>query len=243
MVWMTSCSKSAEPTAAGAPDGAPVAAGAAKPADGAAPADAGAKPAAGSELEALKGKVSALKSYEMNMTMQGQTMSIKAVLKDGKPQKMRMDNAQMGGWMVYDLSTKTMYMVNEQKKEAMKMTLTDEQTKDMPDNVGESIDMVIKQNPKLSSEKIDGVDCWKAITGEGKEQATVWFSKEHGLPLQVQSPAQPGPDGSPAKGGEQIIKMNYTNINKVADKDFELPKGLKITDMGDMMKNMKDKAK
>ncbi|MBI5833818.1 MAG: hypothetical protein HZB16_16115 [Armatimonadetes bacterium] len=234
MVWMTSCSKPAAPEGA-TPTGAPGAAGkplaggeAAKPgADAAKPAvDASASP----ELAALKEKVAALKSYHMTMKMDGKEMSIRAKLAGGKPQKMRIDNSEMPGYMVYDLSTKTIYMVNDKSKEAMKMTIGPDQTEQMPDNVGDSIDMVIEQKPKLSSEKIDGVDCWKAVTTKDKVESTAWFGKDTGLPMQV-------------KQGDKTIKMAYTEINKVADKDFELPKDLTIKDMGDMSKNMPGKAK
>ena len=228
MAWLTSCSKPA-PQEAAAPGGATTPAPGAADKAGAADKPA-AKPGEMPELEALKTKVAGLKSYHLKMTLDGKDMAIYAKLADGKPQKMRMESAQMPGYMIYDLGSKSIYMVNDKTNEAMKMAIGDGEKDKLPDNVGDSIDQLIAQKPKLSSEKIDGIDCWKAVMKEDKAESTAWFAKETGLPMQV-------------KQGDKTIKMTYTDINKVADSQFELPRGITVKDMGDLAKKMSDKAK
>lgn len=167
-------------------------------------------------LADLMDKQKSLSSYTMLMDLGQTKVRMSAKMSDGKPVAMKMDMGQQG-WMLILVDKKVQYMYNPTNKTAMSMPLSDSQMASATkDPIAQLKAMV---GAKVSSEKVDGVDCLKIVAKEG----TFWCSKDNGLPIQLDVTGK-------------IMKFKYENINSVPDSEFELPAGVKITQMPAMPK-------
>ncbi len=175
--------------------------------------------AGGDIWQQLGAKQKTLSSYRMTMPMQGQSMKQSIKFNDGKPQRMKMEMPGKS-WMLIQLDKDVQYMFRPETGSAMKISLKGK-GKEMSEK-GADLDKLKAEAPKVSDDKVDGMDTWKLATKKG----TMWIDKEYGLPRQAQDP------------GGKITKLKYEDINSVPDSEFELPAGTKVVDMADMMKNM-----
>ena len=175
----------------------------------------------------LKAKQKAISSYTMVMDADGRTFTQSVKMKDGKPVRMKMD---MGGQgiMLMMLDQKVHYMYNPATKTAMKMEMKgDSSAMGSVDKTKMPKELKLDElkDYTVSSETIDGVDCWKIESELQGQKTKNWVDKEYGLPRQETI-------------GDKVIKMSYTNINSVPDSEFELAAGTKVQDMSAMMKGM-----
>jgi outer membrane lipoprotein-sorting protein len=158
-----------------------------------------------------------LNSYEMTTAMPGgngseRVMEVK--LQDGKPVRMRSNTPN--GFMLVMTDKQVSYLVDTQAKTAMKRTM--EQRRGGPGFGGRFFDpeVIAGFKPKVSSTKLDNVDCWLVQWTDGQDQQRqMWVDKKYGLPRQSQTP-------------QGTIKFSYSKINAVPDSDFELPSGLTV---------------
>lgn len=160
----------------------------------------------------------AVSSYTMTMTIDGQAVKQSMQLDDGAPVAMKMAMGDKG-WTLTQFDKKVQYVYDPQAKVAMKMSLKD--MGDIKDTMDKQIDRFKEEGVKVTDDTVDGVDCWKVATKTG----SAWMDKEYGLPRQMEA------DG-------KVTRLKYTAINSVPDSEFSLPAGVKVQDMGEMMKQI-----
>lgn len=166
------------------------------------------------DLASRRGK---LRSYEASMKMEGQDIKTAVKLDNSKPLKMRAETGQ--GIFLMDMGANVAYMYDPQANKAMKMPLP--KPEQMEGFNPANMEKWEKDKPELISDTLDGKPVWRMDTDDSK----VWLEKEYGLPVQIQ-----------AEG--KTTRLTYDRINKVPDSEFELPKGAKVEDMSDIMKNI-----
>ena len=187
------------------------------------PAEVGAEPGTLAEAVAVR---EGLQSYEMTMTIPDEEKITQLVkLEGGELVGVKMI---MGGdeWMLVDKAEGVIYAYSPEMEAAVKLPMESGEGEgtEMPTIDVDSFDA---DAAIVGSETIDGVDCWVVDTTvkvEGNE-AKIWVGKEDGLLRQAE-----------AEG--EVIKFTYDKINAVPDSEFELPEGIEIIDMAEMMEGM-----
>ncbi|HEY3398911.1 MAG TPA: DUF4412 domain-containing protein [Armatimonadota bacterium] len=199
---------------------------AAEPGGGAASAlpapPAGPPPAVASSSDPfadIAGKMKSLKSFEMTITSSkgGPSPKQEVQLADGKLVAARIDAGGKAGLMIINFDKNEMYMYNPATKAAMKMPMGKNNPADAMDKYGpkQLADLQAK-HPKVSSETVDGADCWVLeTTGAKGETSKLWVDKKLGLTRQVVT-------------GADTTKMTYSRVNEIPNSDFELPKDAKV---------------
>ncbi len=170
-------------------------------------------PSAGpaNNLQGLLEKQKSLSSYVMIMDMGSMKMRTSAKLQDGKPVAMKMDMGSQG-WMLMLVDKKMQYMYNPATKAAMAIPMSD--TAIAASTKDPLAQLKALADAKVSSDAVDGVDCLKVVS----KGSTFWCDKANGLPVQVDLEGKK-------------VKFKYEQINSVPDSEFELPAGIKITEM------------
>lgn len=170
----------------------------------------------GTLAEALN-TVTAPDSYEMTMTIDDKDMVQLVALTDGVVVKVVIKDET--GTIFIDMAEKTMIAYNPEDKTATSMPMGEGE--DMP-VVG--TDMLDQDVEIIATEDVDGVACWVVeTTAKGKdEKAKIWIDKETGLMRK-----------GDADGETMVFK--YDRINEVADDEFDLPAGVEVTDLSDVM--------
>lgn len=166
-----------------------------------------------------------LSSYVMTTDTGGMKTRTAMKMADGKPVAMKVDTGQ-GGWMIMRLDKKMQYMYNPATKSVMAMPMTGTaQSAPSKGPLPDAEAMKALGMQKTTSETLDGVDCLKMASSDGKK--AYWVEKEHGLPVQVTD-------------GGKTMKFKYEQINSVPDSTFEVPAGIKTQEMPKMpgMPNM-----
>lgn len=81
------------------------------------------------------------------------------------------------------------------------------------------LDMIARAGtPKITSEKVDGMDCWRIeVTGERGAMVS-WMDKKYGLTRQFKL------------GDNPATKVSVQQVNAVPDSMFHLPEGVKVID-------------
>ena len=167
----------------------------------------------------LMKKQGKLSSYIVSMDTGTAKMSYAMKMANGKPVAMKMDTGQ-GGWMIIRLDKKIHYMYSPATKSVMSMPMTGVSpgtASKGPVPSAEAMKALVGQ--KVTSEKVDGVDCLKVTSANGAD--TYWVEKKYGLPVQL-------------KNGDKTMKFKYKQINSVPDSTFEVPAGTKIQEMPNM---------
>ncbi len=169
----------------------------------------------------LSGKRKSVTSYIMVMDTGGHEMRTALKMKDGQVVRLKA-NAGDKGWALTQFDKKVQYAYDPTTRTAMKMPLTEgmDAQADLDQKLPDLKDLKTV-SPKFTSEKVDGVACWRVDV----EGGSAWVDKEYGLPRQY-------------KAEGKTTKVKYEKINAVPDSEFELPAGTKVKDMADMMKNM-----
>ena len=174
--------------------------------------------------DALKGR-EAVTSYEVTVTpASGRPVTQLVKLDEGKPARMKMDEGEQ--WVIVDMTEETMYAYDPQQRAALKLSLAEGgmEDEDMPVRSADEFDPEVAIT---GGESVDEVACWVfETTGEEEaEAAKVWLDKEYGLVRQIE------------QAGE-LTKFDYSRINAVPDSEFEVPEGVKVMDMAEMMQGM-----
>jgi len=178
----------------------------------------------GTLAEALKVRA-ALTSYEVTMTIpEGETVTQVVKLEAGEPVRMKIEQEE--GWVIMDIAEKVMYMYSPEADGVLKMPMdVGEGAEEMPVVGPENFETDV---PILGSDTLDGVECWvvETLLLEEKDEASkVWIDKEYGLLRQAQQ-------------GEEIVKFEYDKINEEPYSAFELPEGVEVMDMSEMLEGM-----
>jgi outer membrane lipoprotein-sorting protein len=181
------------------------------------------------KVSALGKKRASIMSYQLTIEVEGHKQKQMVKMKDGKIVRMWTETGEDGSALIYLLDKGVHYIYDANAKTAMKMPLGDDD--EAPGEIGSmdtSFDMDdFEAHPEnYKTETIDGVECWRVeVPYMGGQLPKVWVDKEWGLLRQT-------------KAGDMTTKYNYTRINKISDDEFELPKGTKVQDLGEMMKDI-----
>ena len=181
------------------------------------------------KLSALGKKRASVTSYELTIEVEGHKQKQLVKMKDGEVVRMWTEAGEDGSALIYLLDKRVHYIYNAKEKTAMKMPLGDDD--EVPFGAGGmdptvGVDDLGDSPENLKSETIDGVECWRVeVPYMGDKLPKLWVDKEWGLVRQTTM-------------GDATIKYDYTRINKISDDEFELPKGTKVQDLGEMMKDM-----
>jgi len=219
-VVLAGCTK-AQPPAAG--PGPMPAAGPPVPQAAAPAGEAGVEPGTLAEAVAVR---EGLQSYEMTIAIPDEKEITQLV---------KLENGELVGvkvivagdeWMLMDKAEGVIYAYSPELETVMKMAMEggEDEGTEMPTIDVDSFDA---DAAIVGSETIDGVDCWvvDTIVKEEGNEAKVWVGKQDGLLRQ-------------AEAEDKVIKFTYDKINAVPDSEFELPEGIEILDMAEMMKGM-----
>ena len=165
-------------------------------------------------------------SYEMTMTNpEGQTITQLMKFAEGKPVRMKMTHENE--WVIMDMAERVMYAYSSEQKIAMKIAMEGEDGAEGEQMPAPTVDEFDSATPITGTETLDGVACWvmeAAPQGEA-EKVKIWIDRDYSLIRQMQA-------------GEELVKFEYDRINAVPDSEFNLPKGVKVMDMGEMMEEM-----
>ncbi len=190
---------------------------------GAPPGEVGAEPSTLAEVVAAREE---LESYEMTISLpEGDKVTQLVKLEDGELVRAKMIT-EGDEWMLVDKAEGVIYTYSPEMQAAVKLPMESGEGEgtEMPTIDVDSFDA---DAAIVGSETIDGVDCWvvDTIVKEEGNEAKVWVGKEDGLLRQAE-----------AEG--KVIKFTYDKINAVPDSEFELPEGIEILDMAEMMESM-----
>jgi len=169
-------------------------------------------------------------SYDFEMTTKEIKMSGKMWLA-GKKMKseMKMDNMTM--ITLIDGDNNVAYTYNPAQGMAIKVPIDNNlKTADTPDKFTKNVDAA--KLKEIETTTYEGVKCRVVLSqdADGKTQTKMWIREDYGIPMRVEVT---GADGS------QMVMM-YKNLKVGAQPAdvFQLPTGVKMMDMGEMMKNL-----
>lgn len=221
LVFVVGCPKKADSVISGPPMDGP---------DAAAAAVGASSPATG-KLAELTANRTPVTSYEVEVEMSGEEMTADEMpgkmlvqIADGKQSRMKVEHAK--GWVIMDSVEGFMVAFDADEGKAMKLPVQDKEDFEMA-NMPFRVDDIDADVDVLKTETLDGVECYvveSAPTGE-EEKATIYVDKEFGLIRKMEN-----------KEGSMTLK--FSRINELTDDDFKVPDGVKVEDMGEMMKGM-----
>lgn len=178
----------------------------------------------------LRGKQVQSMSYEYVLTMPGANMEGKVWLQ-GNKMKSEMILEGLTVITIFDGDDGAVYTYYPGENQAMKIQgEKSEQMADSPLDYTESVDVDIAVIAE--SVTLDGVRC-KVVTmpGEGDEGTTkMWIREDYGIPVRIET--------SLPEGGNMVMEYKNIKIEPLPAGTFQLPAGVEIMDLGDMMKGM-----
>lgn len=172
-------------------------------------------------------------SYDYTMTASDATVTGKVWLQ-GKKMKSETTVAGQNVVMYVDGDNNTMIMYYPAEKTAMKITSeqAEEQNtlSDTPLDYTSDIDQTSMK--ELETVVYDGVKCRvvEVTEKDSKTVAKMWIREDYGIPVRIES--------TDAQGGKFVMEYKNVKVGSIEASVFELPAGVSVTDMGDMMKQM-----
>jgi len=174
-----------------------------------------------------KGQLVKEMSYDLVIVGGGVTSESKAWFKD---QKMKMEGTFNGQKMtfIFDMSKKEFITYPSDQNSAMKMTLSEYDGPDITTPVDYVKGLADTEYTIAGTETVNGMEC-KVLTFTS-EGSTVkeWISTEYGIVVKAQYET----DG-------QMSTMEFKNLQigtgTVPDGVFDLPSGMEVVDLNDMM--------
>lgn len=172
-------------------------------------------------------------SYDYSMTAGDMSMSGK-VWMQGKKMK---TESTMGGEKVIsyvDVDTNTVVIYNPAQNSAMKMSSGEAEKQnavsDTPLDYTSELDKTsIKE---LEATIYDGVKCRivEVTEKDSKIGTKMWIREDYGIPMRIES--------VDATGVKFVMEYKNMKIGSIAADVFQLPAGVQVTDMNDMLKQM-----
>ncbi len=180
-----------------------------------------------------KGKKISGMSYDYSMKgKEEQAMTGKMWISGKKiKSEMTIENNKMS--TIIDGEAKVAYMYNPAEKSAIKIPLDQAKTADTPDKFTNDADAA--KVKVLETTTYEGVKCRVLmITDEKtKVQTKMWVREDYGVPMRVEV----------IEEDRTKMVMEYKNMKfgPISADEFQLPAGVEVTDMGEMMKKMMPK--
>lgn len=172
-------------------------------------------------------------SYEYTVTAADMTMNGK-VWMQGK--KMKTESA-MGGQNVisfFDGDANTVVIYNPAEKTAMKMSAgqAEEQNAIAETPVDYTSEIDKTSLKELETVVYEGVKCRVVEVGDKESKAVtkMWIREDYGFPMRIES--------TDPTGEKFVMEYKNMKIGSIAADVFQLPAGVQVTDMSEMMKQM-----
>lgn len=143
--------------------------------------------------------------------------------------EMTMDNNKLIS--IVDSEAKVAYSYNPAQGTAMKMAYDEKaQTAPTPDRLTNDIDTT-KVNV-LETTTYDGVKCRVLLVKDNtsKAETKLWIREDYGVPLRVEA--------IDSDGGKMVMEYKNLKVGAQPASIFQLPAGVKVTDMVEMMKKV-----
>ena len=178
-------------------------------------------------LEDLGKEYAKIQSYEVKIQAKNAPVVTQIVkMKEGKMLKLKMTTNM--GWNIMDLENKVTYakmpgnscmkMPYDPAKQPMGPSFSP--TDFASDGKGKNKGKVV------GTEKLGEVECIVVEFEDEGKKGKCWIGND-GLVRKVES-------------AENNVTFDYAKINAVPDKDFEVPEGVKVRDMTNLMKGLKN---
>ncbi|MTI80490.1 MAG: DUF4412 domain-containing protein [Firmicutes bacterium] len=166
-------------------------------------------------------------SYNMVMSLDGQLLSQGRVWVKGEKTKMEFNAEGMNAIMYVDMSEQVAYNYLPSEQMAMKTDFSQakSQIKGSPLEYSKEYSSNNKYE-KIGTEQVNGYTCEGIVLDENGEPVTVWVSKDYGIPVKVESIID---------GKKATIDFSDIKVGDIPDSDFELPPGVEVMDMNQMM--------
>lgn len=174
-------------------------------------------PAAGDPWAQIAAARTGVRSYKGTMQQGAQKITQFFKMAGGKPVRVKISAGS--NWAIVQFDKKKAYFYDPQTKVAMVSSTEEGPFAEMAKI--DDLSMIRKEAKSVTSGNLDKMDCW-IVEVAGKQPATFCIDKKQGLIRQI-------------KSGDQAVKLKIEDLNAVADKEFELPKGTKVQDMSSMM--------
>lgn len=177
-----------------------------------------------------KGKQATGLSYDFIMTAKsGPQMNGKMWI-DGKKMRNETVTQNQKMVMIVDGDANVAYMYNPDQNSAMKIPLDNSKSQQTPSGYTRDVDPA--KAKVLETTTYDGIRCRvvQIDSADGKSQTKMWLREDYGLPVKVET--------TDASGGKTVMEYKNMKVGPVPTDTFQLPGGVKVTDMGGMMRQM-----
>lgn len=197
---------------------------------------AGAKPAAQAPQDDVlgllaKGKEIKGLSYDFTMTSKDYSMSGKMWL---EKDKVKTEMTAEGQKMITIFDGASIISYNPAENMAFKITPEKSQVQKVESPLDYSEEVEGKPDKVKVVEHVvyDGVKCTvvEVVTADGKEQSKMWVREDYGIPVRVEA--------TDAGGGKMVMEYKNLQVGQLPADTFQLPAGVQVKDMSEMMKNM-----
>lgn len=191
-----------------------------------------APPAKEESVTELFSKGKSLPGMSYDFVMSAKESNVKGTMWiSGKKMKSEMMVENEKTMTIIDGDAKVLYTYNPAQGIALKLPLDNKsKTAETPDKFTKDVDA--GKVKVLETTTYEGVKCKVLLIqdADGKAQTKMWVREDYGIPLRVEVT-----DPS----GEKMV-MEYKNMKIGAQPAdvFQLPSGVQVTDMGEMMKTM-----
>ena len=185
------------------------------------------------DLFAKGQKISGL-SYDFVMTAKEEKPLTGKMWIAGKKMKSEMTVENNKMTMIIDGDAKVAYTYNPAENAAMKIPLNNQvKTTDTPDKFTKDVDAA--KVKVLETTTYDGVKCRVLlVTDEAtKTQSKMWVREDYGIPMRVEV--------TDPNGSKMLMEYKNMKVGALQPDVFQLPPGVTITDMSEMMKKMTPK--
>jgi len=168
------------------------------------------------------------------LTTEGTTMQGKMWVQSNK---VKQETAVQGQSMMMLYDGTTFYMYNPAEKMAIKYTASDMQGDsedvDTPlDFSEEASEQVITE---LETVDYEGQKCRVLLVKEkdSEDEVKMWVREDYGIPVRVEA--------TDASGAKTVIEYKNLEVKAIPASTFELPEGVQVQDMSEMMSQMQNK--
>lgn len=167
-------------------------------------------------------------TYDYVMTLKDGPGMTGKVWVSGK--KMKTETLMEKQQMITFIDSEANVIHNYMPAQAMliKVPLDPSKTDKSPDQYAKSMDSA--KVKFLENAVYDGVKCKVVVTEDQSSQTKLWVREDYGIPMKVEF----------SEAGHVTMRTDYKNITvgPVPPETFALPKGISVTDMSEMVKNL-----
>lgn len=184
-------------------------------------------------MDELFGKAQDIEGYSYDYVItEGQTGTVLEgkMWLENKKQRMEMETEEGKMVQIMDLEAKKAYSYMPDQNMAFEIDLNTVESPETPSDYVDNTDPV--KSEYLGKEDVEGIQCFKySVEGleEGDASVTYWLHGEYGLPVKVETTVD-----------DIVTTMVFKNfkVGDIGDDMFELPSGVQVQSVSDMMQNM-----